>query len=200
MLKWIRRLLPVSKEEQRRRFLAENDAFNAQLYGGPPRVVQQFLGHLRMRSGTLVLGDPQSLPAAEVPNVPSAEVAISARLRRYPSGMERIMLLTMTLGKESAAGPSRQIGDLDIGSTKLVVIDKADFEEHWTHDCVDRVGQLESAWGFIPVGPDGGPQMFVCGTGRGDGFYDVHCTFSGEAPSVLSIEFIEDNSSDSSAS
>jgi hypothetical protein len=270
MFGWIRRLLPVSKEEQRRRFLEENDKFNAQLYGGPPTVVRQFLGHLKLRSGTLVLGDPRALPGVEVPNVPSAEAAISARLRRYPSGMERVMSLTITLGNEATAGRSRHIDDIDIGSTKLVVIDKADLEEHWTEVGKDRIGvistvpddavlqmlierfqlktvrvnanrvnvagpvtealekeienylrsnpkyanrpsdyfrvetnssldracYLERSWGFIPVGSEGGPQMFVCGTGRGDGVYDVYGTFSGEAPSVLSIEFIESNASD----
>jgi hypothetical protein len=269
MLKWIRRLLPVSKDEQRRRFLEENDALNAQLYGGPPTVIRQFLGHLKIRSGTLILGDPRYLPAVEVADVPSQEVAISARLRRYPSGMERVMSLTMRLGDEAGAGPSRQIGDFDIDSTKLVVIDKADFEDHWTNEGSDRIGvistaldeavlpllkerfelktvrvnashahvigpvseelenqieeylksnpkyrdfpsdyfrvatnssvdracHLEGAWGFIPVGEEGGPQMFVCGTGRGDGVYDVRCTFSGDVPTMLFIEFIEDDAS-----
>ena len=269
MFGWIRRLLPVSKEEKRRRFLEENDAFNAQLYGGPPTVTRQFLGNLKLRSGTLILGDPRNLPEVEVPDVPSADVGISARLRRYPSGMERIMSLTMTLNDDTTAGSRRQIGEVDIGSTKLVAIDKADFEEHWTNEGNDRIGvistalddavlpllanhfklktvrvnadraevvgpisveleheimvflkinakyrdspadyfrvatnssldracHLERAWGFIPVGDEGGPKMFVCATGRGDGFYDVHCTYSGEMPSILSIEFIEEHES-----
>ena len=180
------------------------------------------------------------------------------------------MSLTITLGNEATAGPSRQIGDFEIDSTKLVVIDKADLEDHWTKVGKDRIGvistapddavlqmlterfqletvrvnanradvagpvsealekeienylrsnpeyadfpsdyfrvetnssldracHLERSWGFIPVGNEGGPQMFVCGTGRGDGVYDVHGTFSGDVPNVLSIEFIENNASD----
>ena len=62
MLKWLRRLLPASKEEQRRRFFEEVDAQNAQLYGGWPTVTRQFLGELKLRSGTLAIGDPQHLP------------------------------------------------------------------------------------------------------------------------------------------
>ena len=33
--------------------------------------------------------------------------------------------------------------------------------------------------------------MFVCGTGRGDGCYDVQAQFDGDAPRVIIISFIE---------
>ncbi len=179
------------------------------------------------------------------------------------------MSLTITLGNEATAGPSRPIGDFEIDSTKMVVIDRADLEEHWTREGKDRIGvistafdkevlsllttrfelrsrrvnaertlvvgpislelekeietylktqpkyrdfpsdyfrvetnssldracHLERAWGFIPAGDEGSPLMFVCGTGRGDGVYDAYCSYSGDVPSVLSIEFIEDHES-----
>ncbi len=145
MLNWLRRMWPVSNEEKRRRFLEEVDAFNARLYGGPPTVVRQFLGHLKLRSGTLVLGDPLHLPAVEVPDIPSPEVAISARLWRYPSGMERVMSLTMKFADQASTGESRLIGDFDVDSAKLVVIDKADFEEHWIREEKDRIGVILTA-------------------------------------------------------
>ncbi|MEX2138712.1 MAG: hypothetical protein WD894_05585 [Pirellulales bacterium] len=274
MFRWIRRLLPVSKEEKQRRFLEEVDAFNAQLYGGWPTVTRQFLGHLKLRSGTLVLGDPRDHPAVEVPNVPAPEVAISALFWSYPSGMERVISLTLRLADEPIGGSSRKIGDFDIDSKKLVVLDKADREEYWTDVGKDRIGvistatedavlhmlterfelktvrvnprraevvgpvsevldkeiedylksnpkyadfpsdhfrvetndsrdracHLEKAWGFLPIGAEGGPLMFVCGTGRGDGVYDVHCTFNGDVPSILSIDFVEESVSGGSPS
>lgn len=270
MFGWIRRLLPISKEEKRRRFLEEVDAFNAQLYGGAPTVIRQSPGHLTMRSGTLALCDPQHrLPTdgsnLQVPEVTANEVAISARLWRYPSGFERLIALTLRLADETVPGPSRKIGEIDIESQKLVVADQADLEEFWaeagpdrigvistaTDDAVlrlltqrfnlrtirvnairaevvgpvpealeneieeylksipkyadfpyihfrvetsnsfDRANRMDKAWDFIPIGKEHEPLMFVCGTGRGDGFYDVHCTFSGDIPQVLTIEFVE---------
>jgi hypothetical protein len=61
-----------------------------------------------------------------------------------------------------------------------------------TNSSFDRVNFMEESYRFIPVGNARTPLMFVCGTGRGDGVYDIQCEFSGEVPRVLSIEFIED--------
>jgi hypothetical protein len=65
-----------------------------------------------------------------------------------------------------------------------------------TNDSFDRVNSLDKPWDFIPVGNEELPLMFVCGTGRGDGRYDVHCQFSGSTPRTVSIRFIEGNGLD----
>ena len=61
-----------------------------------------------------------------------------------------------------------------------------------TNNSFDRANCMAKAWDFMPIGNAHTPLMFVCGTGRGDGVYDVQCEFSGEIPRVLSIAFIDD--------
>jgi hypothetical protein len=62
-----------------------------------------------------------------------------------------------------------------------------------TNNSFDRVIHLEKPWDFIPVGNDDLPLMFVCGTGRGDGCYDVRCQFTGDVPRIVSIDFVDDD-------
>ncbi len=80
MLDWFRRMFRRSDDEERQRFFETIDALNAEAGGGRPTVTQTFLGNLQLRSGTLVLGDPQYLPSLEVPNIAATWVGISARL------------------------------------------------------------------------------------------------------------------------
>jgi hypothetical protein len=267
MFKWIRRLLRDSVLEQRRSFVQELDAIHAEHHGGQPVIARHFLGTLKLRSGTLILGDPQNPPSVEVPNVPATEVGVSARLWRYPSGSQRVAALMLALGDQGKVGLSRTIGEVPIDSAKLLVLDKRDFEEHWTevgperivvistapddavlrllvakfrlrttrvnriqaevvdpipvalekeiedylksipkyasfpyihfrvqtNNSFERANHFDEAWGFIPVGNSHEALMFVCETGHGDGLYDVKCSYSGEVPSALTIEFIEDS-------
>jgi len=268
MFDWLRRIFGRSDEHKLGRFVQLVDDLNVEAGGGEPIVTEEFLGFLQLRSGTLVLGDPQWMPSPsiEVPNLSASEAAVSARLWCYPSGMQRIVSLKL----EFADGPSgafcRKIGEVGIDSAKLVAADKLDIEEHWTRAGEERVGVISTApddtvlrlltrhfnlktvrinpvraelvdppseelahaienylksipkyseypflyfhvqtnnsferanfmnkeWDFIPVGNESHPLMFVCGTGRGDGVYDVLCEFSGETPLVLSIKFIKE--------
>jgi hypothetical protein len=121
------------------------DALNAEAGGGAPIMTERFLGNLKLRSGTLVLGDPQYLPGLEIPNVAVPEVAIAARLWRYPSGAETVTALTLRLGDGGDVGTLRKIGEVGIDSGKLVVADKADIEEHWTETGEDRIGVISTA-------------------------------------------------------
>jgi hypothetical protein len=61
-----------------------------------------------------------------------------------------------------------------------------------TNNSFERANHMARAWGFMPIGNADSPSMFVCVTGGGDGVYAVECQFSGDAPSVLSIKFLED--------
>lgn len=62
-----------------------------------------------------------------------------------------------------------------------------------TNNSFDRAIQMDKPWEFMPVGNDDLPLMFVCGTGRGDGLYDVNCSYAGDAPRIVSIDFIDDD-------
>jgi hypothetical protein len=61
-----------------------------------------------------------------------------------------------------------------------------------TNNSFDRVNSLNAAHAFLPVGNQPEPLMFVCGTGRGDGLYDVRCAYDGDVPRCVTIVFIED--------
>jgi hypothetical protein len=61
-----------------------------------------------------------------------------------------------------------------------------------TNNSFDRANYMAKAWDFMPVGNGLAPLMFVCGTGYGDGVYDVQCEFSGDIPRVLYITFTDD--------
>lgn len=265
MFDWLRRIFGRSHDAQRQRFFGMIDDLNAEVGGGKPTVEQGFLGTLKLRSGTLVLGDPQNVCELEVPGIVAPEITISAKSWRYPSGAETVTALTLGLGDDTVMDSHRKIGEVGIDSAKLIVADRADIEEHWTDVGKDRIGVISTArddallrdlrkrfklqtvqvnpiraevvgpvseslekaiegylksipmyadypfmyfhvqtnntfdranhltksWNFIPVGNEPTPLMFVCQTGRGDGTYDVHCGFSGDAPRVLSIVFIE---------
>jgi hypothetical protein len=253
------------QRQESRLFLETIDALNAESRGGEPITGTKLLGNLKLRSGTLVLGDSQCMPSLEVPNIVANEVPITASLRQYPSGGATVKSLRLSLGEPTTAGSRRKIGEVGIDSAKLVVADKADIQEHWTETGEDRIGVITTArddtvlrmltkrfklktiqvnlvraevvgpvsetlakeiedylksnpeyadypflyfhvqtnnsferanylaeeWAFIPVGNADTPLMFVCGTGRGDGVYDVECEFSGEVPRVLFITFIK---------
>lgn len=266
MFDWLRRIFQAPDESERGDFFEMIDALNAKAGGGRPTVTKQVLGSLTVRSGTLIMADPQYVPDLEISNVTASEVAISAELRRYPSGQSAVISLGLTLGNNTNSRTRRKIGVLGIDSAKVVVMDKADFEDHWTEVGKDRIGVISTArddtvlrlltnrfklkanrvhairaevvgpvsetlekeienylmsnpeyahfpemyfyvqtnnsferanflhktWDFIPVGNADAPLMFVSGTGRGDGAYDVYCDFSGHLPTELSIKFIDD--------
>jgi hypothetical protein len=266
MFDWLRRALRSPEDDDRQRFFRKVDALNAQTLGGGPVARTQFLGRLKLRSGTLVLSDPQYVPDLEIPNIVADEVAISASLRQYPSGAQTVTALRLDLGEATGDGAGRKVGELGIDSATLVVADKADIEEHWTETGKDRIGVISTApddtllrlltkrfklrtvranpiraevvgpvseqleaeieaflkadpkyaafpymhfrvetnnsfertnlasktWDFIPVGNSPEPLMFVCGTGRGDGCYDVFSEYEGDIPHALTITFIED--------
>jgi hypothetical protein len=143
MLEWLRRTFWQSNE--RRRFLKTIDALNVEDGGGEPVVSQELLGSLKLRSGTLVLGDPQYLSSVEVSAIAVDEIAISATLWRYPSGLETVAALTIGLGNSANVDSHRKIGKLGIDSAKLVVADKEDIEEHWTDVGKDRIGVISTA-------------------------------------------------------
>ncbi len=66
-----------------------------------------------------------------------------------------------------------------------------------TNNTFDRANRMDAAWDFLPIGNTPEPLMFVCGTGRGDGRYEVWGRFRGDRPGGLSIDFgVEDNSED----
>ena len=266
MFEWLRRVFRPSEGGQRQRVFETLDDLNAEVCGGSPIATTQVLGILKLRSGTLMLGDPMYVPDLEVPNLVATRLEISASLWRYPSGAELVTALSLRADGGLGNGCRRKIGELGIDSAKLVVADKADIEEHWMDTGNDRIGVIltipddfvlrtltkrfklkthrvdavraevigpvseslaeeiedylksnpryeryprggffvqtnnsfERAnfmareWGFIPIGKSETPLMFVCGTGRGDGVYDLECEFVGEAPRVLSVTFIED--------
>jgi hypothetical protein len=265
MFDWLRRLSGRSDGDERQRHFETLDTLNAEAGKGEPVAIKKSLGRLKLRSGTLVLGDPQYLPGLEVPNVAFDEVEISASLSRYPSGNETVAALRLALGEMSGGGSRRKVGDVGIDSAKLVVADKSDIEEHWTETGKDRIGVISTArddtvlrlltklfklktvrvnpvaaevigpvseelaseiedylkadakyadfpfmhfrvqtnnsfervnymtkaWEFMPVGNQPAPLMFVCGTGRGDGRYDVEGQFDGDVLRALTITFIE---------
>lgn len=59
-----------------------------------------------------------------------------------------------------------------------------------TNNTFDRVNYCEDEWAFMRIGNDPAPLMFVCGTGRGDGTYDVEGEFVGNQLHRLKIEFM----------
>jgi hypothetical protein len=265
MFDWLRRVFGRSDGDERKRIFETLDALNAEAGGGPPLVTSRSLGHLKLRSGTLALSDPQSVPDVEVPNITADEVEISASLWQYPSGAETVTALRLRLGEATDKRDRRKVGTVGIDSAKLIVADKADIAEHWTNTGKDRIGVISTApddtvlrlltkrfklktvrvnpvraevvgpvseqlaadihaflkadpqyadypflyfsvqtnnsferanymsgaWEFMPVGNGPEPLMFVCGTGRGDGCYDVLGEFAGEEPRALTVTFIE---------
>ena len=144
MFDWIRRVFGRSDGDERQRLFETLDALNAEAGGGKPVATRRSLGRLKLRSGTLVLGDPQYMPGLEVPNIAADEVEISASLWRYPSGQETVTALRLRLGEETGHGTSRKVGEVGIDSAKLVVADNADIEEHWTETGKDRIGVIST--------------------------------------------------------
>jgi hypothetical protein len=263
MFHWLRQILGWSHSNKRQRFFDTIDTLNAEAGGGKPVPITKSLGRLKLRSGTLVLGDPQCVMALEVPNVTADEVEISASLWRYASGAETVAALRLGLGRPTGNGVDRKVGQIGIDSAKLVVADKQDIEEHWTETGEDRIGvvstapddtvlrlltkrfklktvrvnavraevigpvsedleaeieaflktdpeyatfpflhfhvqtnnsfdranRMNGAWSFLPIGNSPMPVMFVCGTGGGDGCFDVYGEFDEDVPRVLTVNF-----------
>ncbi len=145
MFDWLQRIFRRSRDEKRPHLCETIDALNAEVGGGQPTTATQVLGYLTLRSGTLILGDPQYLPGLEVPNIVGTQATLSAALWQYPSGAVTVTALTIRLGDETSDAPSRKIGELGIDSAKVVVADKADFEDHWTDLGKDRIGVISTA-------------------------------------------------------
>jgi hypothetical protein len=145
MFGWLRRVFGRSDGDEPERFVRTIDALNAEAEGGEPVATATSLGRLKLRSGTLVLGDPQFLPGLEVPNIAADEVEIFASLWRYPSGAETVTALKLGLGQPTGDSSRRKVGELGIDSAKVVVADKADIEEHWTETGKDRIGVISTA-------------------------------------------------------
>ena len=60
-----------------------------------------------------------------------------------------------------------------------------------TNNSRDRANCLDNAWRCLPVGSTPEPLMFVCGTGRGDGCYEVRGQFDGDVPGILNVDLSE---------
>lgn len=134
-----------SDDDERQKFLALIDALNAENQGGPPTTIERHLGNLAVRSGVLVFGDPQCLPAVVLPNIDADQVSISAKLWQYPSGGVRVIGLRITIGNDPVCDAPHKIGELGIDSATLVVADQADIDEHWTETGKDRIGVISTA-------------------------------------------------------
>jgi hypothetical protein len=147
MFDWLCRVFGHMDGDKRRRSFGTLDALNAEAGGGEPVAITRSIGRLKLRSGTLTLGDPQNASDLEVPNITADEVAISASLWRYPSGAEMVTALRLDLGEPTGGGARRKVGEIGIDSAKLVVADRADIEAHWTETGKDRIG-------VISMGPD----------------------------------------------
>jgi hypothetical protein len=137
-------LLP-SNVYERVHFFNSLDSLNANASGGIPLKTQRLLGHLKLGSGRLVLGDPQYMPSVEVPNILADEATISANLWQYPSGFSVVLALRIELGGNVAHDSSRRIGELAIDSARVIVADGADFEKYWTEVGKDRIGVVSTA-------------------------------------------------------
>ena len=145
MLDWLRRIFGLSPIDERQQFFTTIDALNSEILGGEPVVLRKSLGQLSVPSGTLVLGDPGIFYELEIPNVAVERVDISASLWCYPSGIERVIALSLGLGETSGPLQPRIIGEVRIGSARLLVADKADIEEYWTDTGRDRIGVISTA-------------------------------------------------------
>lgn len=243
------------------------DALNAESGGGEPITVDRFLGRLEVKSGSILLGDPQDVAGGvEIANISVDQIEISASLWKYPLGRESVIALRLELGKPTRDGVRRKVGEVGIDTATLVIVDKVDFKENWAevgndrigfistrrddavlqilttefrlkttrdnqftariadpvsneleeeiiaylktkpeyadypflHFCVhtnntfDRTMEMKGAWEFMPVGNEPTPLMFVSGTGRGDGVYDVEVDFEGDIPRVVTINFLDE--------
>ena len=62
-----------------------------------------------------------------------------------------------------------------------------------TNDSFERANFMEKEWGFLPIGNDDQPLMFICGTGFGDGCYPVDCKYSGDMVCAVTVSFISDD-------
>jgi hypothetical protein len=65
-----------------------------------------------------------------------------------------------------------------------------------TNNSFERANYLAKSWDFLRVGNDPAALMFVCGTGRGDGSYEVRGEFADGVPRILRINFIEEEAAD----
>lgn len=145
MFDWLRRILGRFDGGPPEPFHETLDALNAQAGGGTPVPAMLTIGRLRLRSGTLVLGDPQYVPALQIPTAGATEVEISAEFLRYPSGAAIITTLILSLNEPGPGSTQRKVGELGIDSARLVVADKADIEEYWTETGPDRIGVISTA-------------------------------------------------------
>ncbi|MDX1968666.1 MAG: hypothetical protein SFV23_15920 [Planctomycetaceae bacterium] len=145
MFDWIRRVFDSPEKRERQAFLDTIDALNAAAGGGEPTAFTEVLGELPLRSGTLLLGDPQYLAELEVPGIRARRVTVSAKLWRHPSGATTVAALTLHLGDATETGDIRTIGSIPIDSAKLVVVDQADYHQHWTEVGKDRIGIISTS-------------------------------------------------------
>lgn len=144
MFDWLRRVFGRSDGDERQQSSETIDALNAEAGGRMPVTSRRLLGRIKVRSGTLVLCDPQYVPGLEVSNITAGEVEITASFLRYPSGAEMPTELTLNLGGPIDVATPRKVGEVGIDSAKLIVADKADVEEHWTDIGKDRIGVIST--------------------------------------------------------
>lgn len=62
-----------------------------------------------------------------------------------------------------------------------------------TNDSFDRVNGMSKEWDFLPIGNFPEPLMFACGTGRGDGTYNVRASANNGLTHSLTVDFMPDN-------
>ena len=143
MFDWFRRIFAGSEEQKRREFDALVDNLSSRK--GKPTVVEQRLGAIPLRSGTLTMGDPQNPLDLEVQNIEASEAGVWVKLWNYSTGAQMVAGLILRFGEEGTVGSRRKIGEVGIDSAKIVLADKADIEEHWAEVGPARIGVISTA-------------------------------------------------------
>ena len=62
-----------------------------------------------------------------------------------------------------------------------------------TNDSFQRVNFISEEWAFLPIGNCPQPLMFACGTGRGDGTYEVRAAGDNGLTHSLIVDFMPDD-------
>ncbi|MFN3152177.1 hypothetical protein [Bremerella sp.] len=164
---------------------------------GPPRKV----GELPIDSAALVIADHEDINQhwTDTGNDRIGVISTAPDDTLLRELKKRFQLKTIPTSAVTAevVGPVSETLEQEINDYLKSVPQYAQFPYmHFyvqTNNSFDRANFMEEPWDFMPIGNEDLPVMFVCGTGRGDGTYDVTCRYSGDTPRVVTIDFIDDH-------
>jgi hypothetical protein len=106
----------------------------------PPTLIAATIGEVKISSGSLLIADPSWLHGpVQIEEIPRGRMPVEVEIIRYPEGAPHIKKIAMRF-QPGQAESRRALGDVEVESARVVLLDAATYERYWQEVGPERIG------------------------------------------------------------